>query len=297
MLDDEDDLAPLVQSRQPDILILDGREGPSRAELENIRKPVAVAAVIDDGAERRLACDFAYYPPVPQLENMDWTAARTVPRIGWQWTLTGLNPHLTPVRTADFIPPGETGGRPPRPTLLVAMGGSDPLGLTYRAAQALAGLDSSVRVRFVIGAGQAPGVAAAIATMKDNYETVEGAEDLSIEYAGADLALCAFGVTAYELASFGVPAIYLALTDDHARSASAFADAGMGQCLGLADQVGEDEILASVRALLADAGRRRQMRSQGLCHLDGHGAVRIAADLAAALAEERAFKARQSRKG
>jgi spore coat polysaccharide biosynthesis protein SpsF len=297
MLEDEAALATLVSARQPDILILDGREGPSRAALEAMRSTIPVVAGIDDGAERRLACDFAYYPPVPQLDKMDWTAARTVPRIGWQWALTGLNPHLMPVRTADFAPPGDAGCRPPRPTLLVAMGGSDPFGLTYRAAEALAGLDSSVRVRFVIGAGQAAGVAAAIAAMKDNYETVEGAEDLSIEYAGADLALCAFGVTAYELASFGVPAVYLALSEDHARSASAFVLAGMGLCLGLPDQLSDEQIIGPVRELLADPARRRQMRVQGLCHMDGHGAVRIAADLAAALAEERAMKARHSRKG
>ena len=41
---------------------------------------------------------------------------------------------------------------------------------------------------------------------------MEGADDLATEYASADLALCAFGVTAYELAAFGVPAIYLGLT-------------------------------------------------------------------------------------
>ena len=64
--------------------------------------------------------------------------------------------------------------------------------------------------------------------MKQNYETVEGADDLSVEYANADVAICAFGVTAYELAACGVPAIYIGLTRDHVLSASAFADAGMG---------------------------------------------------------------------
>ena len=40
-----------------------------------------------------------------------------------------------------------------RPTLLVAMGGSDPHGLTLRAAKALAALDPAFRIRFVIGTG------------------------------------------------------------------------------------------------------------------------------------------------
>jgi spore coat polysaccharide biosynthesis predicted glycosyltransferase SpsG len=117
---------------------------------------------------------------------------------------------------------------------------------------------------------------------------VEGADDLATEYAAADLALCTFGVTAYELAAFGVPAIYLCLTEDHARSASAFEAAGMGISLGVAAHVEAGDMLASVKALMNDATRRREMRNAGLAAIDGSGAVRVAADLAAALKEEKA---------
>jgi spore coat polysaccharide biosynthesis protein SpsF len=272
------DFAALVRTQKPDLVILDGREGPTRQEAEALRRDVALMAVIDDGSDLRLACDFAYYPPVPQALALGWAGARTVPRIGWEWALLGLNPHLTPARAQGH-----------RPTLLVAMGGSDPLGLTERAARALAPLDANFRIRFVIGNGMKDGrkVAAAIVAMKNNYETVEGADDLSTEYASADLALCAFGVTAYELAAFGVPAIYLGLTDDHARSASAFGVAGMGASLGVAAQVTDEEILGAVRALMNSAMRRREMRNVGLATMDGGGAARIAGDLAQALREEK----------
>ena len=82
-----------------------------------------------------------------------------------------------------------------------------------------------------------PSVARGLVALKKNYETVEGADDLSIEYASADLALCAFGVTAYELAAFGVPGD-LSGPDRTTmpRSACAFADAGMGISLGVADR-------------------------------------------------------------
>lgn len=278
MIDGHDDLAALIRKQTPDLLLLDGREGPGRGELEQLRRDIPIVAVIDDGSDTRLAADFAYYPPVPQAKALDWTGARTVPRIGWEWSLLGLNPHLTPVHAMSA-----------RPTLLVAMGGSDPMGLTLRAAQALMPLDPMFRIRFVIGAGMADGakIAAHVVSLKDNYETVEGADDLATEYASADLALCAFGVTAYELAAFGVPAIYLGLTEDHARSASAFEAAGMGRSLGVASQVRDDDILAAVKALMGDAGRRREMRNAGFSILDGNGAARIAADLAAALKEEK----------
>ena len=278
MIDGHDDLAALIRKQTPDLLVLDGREGPSRTELEQLRRDIPIVAVIDDGSETRLAADFAYYPPVPQAKALDWTGARTVPRIGWEWSLLGLNPHLTPVHATSA-----------RPTLLVAMGGSDPMGLTLRAARALMPLDPIFRIRFVIGTGMADAakVAAHVVSLKDNYETVEGADDLATEYASADLAICAFGVTAYELAAFGVPAIYLGLTRDHARSASAFEAAGMGQSLGVASQIDDGDVLTAVKALMNDAGRRREMRNAGFATLDGNGAARIAADLAAALKEEK----------
>jgi len=278
MIESQHDLADLIGDRRPDIFLLDGREGPSRQQLEKLSRNIAVTAVIDDGSETRLAADFAYYPPVPQALALNWTGARTVARIGWEWALLGVNPHLTASRASSA-----------RPILLVAMGGSDPEGLTLRAAKALAPLDPFFRIRFVIGTGvkEAAKVAAAVVACKANYETVEGADDLATEYASADLALCAFGVTAYELAAFGVPAIYLGLTEDHARSASAFEAAGMGVSLGVARHVGDADILAHVKALMNDPARRRDMRHAGLATLDGSAASRIAADLARALKEER----------
>jgi len=278
MLDRARSLQSLIDAKKPDILLLDGREGPSRAELEKLKHGIAVTAVIDDGDERRLACDYAYYPPVPGALALDWTGSRTLPRIGWEWAVLGLNPNIV----RKHVPAS-------RPTILVSMGGSDPHGLTLRMAMALAPLDSVYRVRFVIGTGMkdAEKVARGLITLKKNYETVEGADDLSVEYASADVAICAFGVTAYELAACGIPAIYLALTQDHATSASAFAQAGMGLSLGVADKVGDTEILRRVEGLLNNSAARRDMRKQGLNLLDGQGAARVAADLAAALSAAR----------
>lgn len=283
-LDASSSLDALVESCRPDLLILDGREGPSRAELEKLKRGVAVTAVIDDGDERRLAGDYAYYPPVPGANALDWTGSNALPRIGWEWALVGLNPNALKAQVKMKDAPA-----PLRPTVLVAMGGSDPHGLTLRMAKALAELDQAIRIRFVIGAGMkdAAAVARGLVSLKKNYETVEGADDLSTEYASADVAICAFGVTAYELAALGVPAVYLGLTPDHAASASAFADAGMGIALGVADKVPGEDVARTVQWLLNKPTARRAMRHAGLSLIDGQGAARIAADLAQALAAAR----------
>jgi len=268
----------------PDLCILDCRDGPPREALTEFaaRAPLAV---IDDASERRLAADFAYYPPVPQAEDLSWQGSTCTVRIGWEWALLGLPQTATRPRAFS-----------PRPTLLVTMGGSDPTGMTLRAARALAVLDPVFRARFVIGPGFADRekTAQAIVALRSNFETIEGADSLITEYASADLALAAFGVTAYELAAFGVPALYLCATGDHALSASAFEQAGMGVSLGLAESAEDKAVAGAVWTLLSDAERRREMRSAGLMTIDGNGAARIAADLATGLAERRVVRERQT---
>ncbi len=131
-------------------------------------------------------------------------------------------------------------------------------------------------------------VARQIVALNRNFETIEGADDLATEFAGADLALAAFGVTAYELAAAGVPALYLCLTEDHAASASAFESAGMGVSLGVAAQVADETIVRQVARTIGDTTRLREMRAAGLMTIGGQGAARIASDLAQALQARRA---------
>jgi spore coat polysaccharide biosynthesis protein SpsF len=278
---DEAELGALIEARGPDMLICDMREGIERASLSRLAKKVSLTAVIDDASNRRLAADFAYYPPLPQTARLDWWDSACVPRIGWEWALLGLSRTKPAAHFASA-----------RPNLLVAMGGSDPMGLTLRSAVALSRLDPVFRARFVIGPGMAEAtrVAKTIVGLSPNFETLEGADDLATEYASADVALCSFGVTAYELASYGVPALYLCLTEDHAMSASAFEHAGMGLSLGLAERAEDGDIAKAVWSLLTDSARRREMHAAGLMTIDGAGASRIAADLAQGLAERHTSK-------
>jgi spore coat polysaccharide biosynthesis protein SpsF len=278
-------LETMVVAHKPDVLICDLREGLRCDDLTSLREKVALIAIVDDGSDLRLAADVAYYPPLPQTEQLEWTDSHCEPRVGWQWSLLGLTRIAAPLRSAL-----------PRPTLLVAMGGSDPHGLTLAAARALSKLDPVFRARFVIGPGMTDGprVAKHVVTLAPNFETIEGADDLATEYASSDLALASFGVTAYELAACGVPALYLSLTEDHAHSASAFERAGMGVSLGLAERAQPREISRAVWSLLANPARRREMRAAGLMTIDGEGATRIAADIAQTLAEKRANTTRRA---
>jgi spore coat polysaccharide biosynthesis protein SpsF len=263
----------LAEQQSPNVVICDGADGVTRADLEELSRR-SIVALIDDVSDRRRAADFAYYPPLPQIEALDWGIARCVVRIGWEWALLGG------ARIASSVP-----RMLPRPTLLVSMGESDAMGLTLGVARALKQLEPLFRARFVIAPGMADGakLANAIVGLAPHFETVEGASDLATEYAACDLALTSFGVAAYELAAAGVPAVYLCQNEDHALSASAFERAGLGVSLGLAVRAAPADVARTVWALLSDRSRLREMRATALATIDGEAVSRIARDLATAI--------------
>jgi spore coat polysaccharide biosynthesis predicted glycosyltransferase SpsG len=92
----------------------------------------------------------------------------------------------------------------------------------------------------------------------------------------ADLAVASFGVTAYELAAMGVPALYLCLTDDHVRSADAFEKAGVARCLGMYNQVSLDTLHSSINNFYSDKAGQTSMKKNAGQLVDGLGAERIA---------------------
>jgi spore coat polysaccharide biosynthesis protein SpsF len=179
-----------------------------------------------------------------------------------------------------------------RARIVISMGGSDPLDMTRLAACGLAKITIPFGARFVIGPGfrNPARLAREIESMRPNFETVQGVSDLGSEFASADFAIVAFGVTAYELGALGVPALYLALTDDQLLSASAFERAGMGARLGLGRILRAEDIARSAWRLIIDTERRRDMRAASLNTIDGRAGERIAQDLTDALANARASR-------
>jgi spore coat polysaccharide biosynthesis protein SpsF len=161
------------------------------------------------------------------------------------------------------------------------MGGGDPAGLTLKAVRALEQLALDFEPRLVLGGAFScrPALDDLLARASRSYTVLEDVSEMAPVMQQATLAMASFGVTAYELAALGIPAIHLCLTDDHALSATALADAQMAISLGHHERVSEQKLAASVADLLANAEQRAQFSCAGRKHLDGCGAARIAAML------------------
>jgi spore coat polysaccharide biosynthesis protein SpsF len=251
----------------PQVLVLDVRDELTRADVEKLREQGNLIVVVDDISERRLAADLAFYPPVPQVRRLNWLGFTGQLYVGWDWVVLRREfAHCPPPAHHD------------PPTVLVSMGGSDPAGLTMVAVKALDSVNESFEVIVLLGPGFSHNeeLRNMVAVSRRKFNMQSDVADVMGLMARADLAVASFGVTAYELAAVGTPAIYLCLTEDHAESASLFADAGTGVNLGLYAEVSPERVSQSVGALLLDPALRRTMAGTGRSLVDGGGVERIA---------------------
>ena len=248
-------------------LVLDVRDDLRREDVERLKGSGTLIALVDDISDRRLAADLAFYPPIPQVERLDWTGFGGRLRVGWDVVLLR--------REFSRCAKGEPSVRP---LVLVTMGGSDPAGLTLKALRALDRLEEEFTTLAVLGPGFLYGEALSglLAGSRRRCEVMRDVKDMAAVMVRADLAVASFGVTAYELAAAGVPSIHLCLTEDHAESATALVREGAAVSLGVHGKVAEPALAGAVGRLLRDAPARKRMGELARNVVDGRGAERIA---------------------
>ena len=95
----------------------------------------------------------------------------------------------------------------------------------------------------------------------------------------ADLAIATSGLTKYELAATGTPAILISPDQIHTTANEPFAALGSAVDLGWIQRVTPSELASKVRSLLDDTEQRGAMACAGMRAVDGRGAARIAAAL------------------
>jgi spore coat polysaccharide biosynthesis predicted glycosyltransferase SpsG len=103
-------------------------------------------------------------------------------------------------------------------------------------------------------------------------------------------------VSLYEAAAQGTPAVALAVVDAQRPTIRAFAGAGIavdgGRLRAASAGAAIDRVARAVRVLVADPARQRVMARAGRRHVDGRGAVRVAAIIQSAFLARRSGDAR-----
>ena len=162
------------------------------------------------------------------------------------------------------------------PHLLVTFGGYDEDNLALAAMKELAGLETPFTAT-VICSADAHGLeeAQAFAAPHGEKFRVLPPGDIVPLMAAADLALCAGGTTALELAALGVPMVLVTVADNQEPGATALDRAGCARLAGRGVEALPDAARA-LGDLLRDAAACKDMVRTGPALVDGRGVERIA---------------------
>ncbi|MBN2525061.1 MAG: NTP transferase domain-containing protein [Deltaproteobacteria bacterium] len=210
----------------PDVAVIDVLNRLTPQTLMGFEQMGIQTVLIDDGSDRRLVADMVCYAAVPQVDDMNWERFSGQMLRGFEYAIVDPVYIAPPKRTPqDML------------RLLVSMGGSDPADFTQLSLRALSLLQSpvSLHVTVVIGPGckRRREIETAANALSATVSLVIAPENLRDLMEASDMAMVSFGVTAYEAAAMELPAVYLCLSDDHAKSASPFVDAGVATVGGV----------------------------------------------------------------
>ncbi|MCK4828486.1 hypothetical protein KA005_72820, partial [bacterium] len=168
--------------------------------------------------------------------------------------------------------------------LLITCGGSDPLGVSLKVLTALKLIaDRKLDVRIAIGpyfkSDLKAKICSKIATIQHVVTILNEPPNLAKHMLWCDLAIANTGLTKYELATTGTPALFLSINQEHADVNIPFLMEGTGIDLGVYNSVSEENIANKICSLLSDFDMRQTMAKTGQGVMDGHGAERIIAKM------------------
>jgi UDP-2,4-diacetamido-2,4,6-trideoxy-beta-L-altropyranose hydrolase len=173
--------------------------------------------------------------------------------------------------------------------ILVTAGGSDPTGATALCLKALHAItDADLTIRVVVGPAfdqkTRTEIQALAATNRHDTTLLDAPAGLLADMLWCDLALSASGVTKYELACAGTPALLFSIDSDLDAMNSSFRQLGTCKDMGQVADLSPDILASAVRQIRSDRSRRQTMSEAGRDAVDGRGCARMFEALEAARA-------------
>lgn len=206
-----------IAETKPDCLIVDLPEDDPDAYFEYARQNKILTVCIDDSAKRSYRADVILNSSI-LVSRSDYRTSLPTTRflLGMDYFI--MDDYITkkhPVIKKDHI------------SVLITFGGSDITGLTENTVRSLA--ESSwhnVIITVILGPGfkEISSVVDASKPLGDKITIVHYPEDMRGFFLETDLAICAGGMTLYELHKIGVPSIAIASSKHEAEVIQKFAN-------------------------------------------------------------------------
>jgi spore coat polysaccharide biosynthesis predicted glycosyltransferase SpsG len=248
----------IVQEWAPDCLVINMlRSSPEY--LETLRPLVKLLVTMDDDGPAATLADLCINPLYPIPGAL-------------------ASPAFIPLK-----PEFQEFNRHPRTwraqaqNILVTLGGADTYGFTPRVVRALAPIPAGILVKVILGSAfrHEAEMNAALEDLAGRPWVVErNVAEMGRYMAEADLAICSGGLTLFEMACVGTPAIVVCGEPFEVATASRLSSSGFGVNLGFGADCTEAAIYGAVMGLISDGARRAAIGQRGRELVDGWGARR-----------------------
>jgi len=231
-----------IKITESNILILDVRDNLSINDLNFIKENTKIKIVsIDDPEDKRLASDLLFYPPVLQIQEMDWSGFKGKVYCGWEYVLLRKEflKKYTKSSTKSL-------------NILVSMGATDPLNMTNFVIKCLKDIKKDFIVTIVLGDGYKfrNDLEKQLLESEMKYCIKVSPKNIARVFSQSNFAIISFGQTAYELAAIGIPSIYLYISSDHEKSSQIFLKNGIGLSAGQFKESKKIELKTSIMELI-----------------------------------------------
>lgn len=209
-------------------LVYDTRADLTKDELIHLKKNAKLKLIVIDSPEDvRLAADLNLYPPIPQVGIWNWDGFLGKTLSGWEYVM---------LRNDIFNANNKKNIEKDR-SVLLSFGATDPFGLTEKALLAIDKCNrwkKKYKYKVVCGPqfGRIDKIKKLVQEINLPIEIYQSPDKIDEIFLSVDFAIIAFGVTAYELASLSIPSFYIAISPDHALSATDFERMEIGKVLG-----------------------------------------------------------------
>lgn len=239
-----------ITSKQPvEFLVIDSYRADDHY-ISGLGKLEQKTVVIDDFRKlERYDCDVVL--------NFTWEAPKLGYPIGPELL---LGPKFLLVRRGLVDAREESLRRPrggPVRNLLVAIGGSDPKGITARIVRILSAMDLGICVHAI--APVTDELTERLNMLAEGSALVPRQPDLSDELLWADAAITGGGLIKYECAHMGIPAAAIAQNDGQDGETQVLSSAGLVFDLGLADSTTDEGLAHALSDFIKGSGLRSNL--------------------------------------
>ena len=196
------------------IFIGDVRDGLPIQTIEQLKAKNILTVAIDEPSDYRKACDLCFYPPIPQVDELDWEGFTGKIYKDWEYVI--LRPEF--YQNHKQV-------KNDKPNILVMMGGTDPKNLTLAVVRQLLSFKKEINITVVIDANHAD--YSFIKNIAENVSIKSNVTDMAEFLTQVDFGIISFGVSAYELLAMQIPALHICLNEDHWISSEMFEQKGL----------------------------------------------------------------------